>query len=331
MRKDFALCFNDVYVPYASVTIKSIVDNMNDSDEVFIHIFSDYLSISHQKFIKKILSNAYCKCKCIYYIVGKKDESFFDNVPVLTWSIYAWYRLLLPKYVGEEVEKILYLDCDVLVNDNLDYLFSIDIEKFSIAACLDIQAYNPFHYKRLNYESSLRYICSGVLLMNLDKWRKEDLAVKVKNFAIENACNLLWPDQDSINYICRDSKIILSPKYGVLVPFFRSENFIKEHLEQMNILIEHPAIIHYAGYQPWIYPKNKSMHAFLWWKKYNSLHAFPQVRIFNVWFFLKYWIKVLLIKLRAIRSGSRMYVFDMYYNHPRIKKEDVYNLMKNIY
>ena len=115
MRKDFALCFNDGYVPFASVTIKSILDNMQTDDDVHIHIISDYISVSHQAFIKEIAFNVDVK----FYIINADDEVLTD-LPVMAWSIYAWYRILLPDLLDESIHRVLYLDCDVLVNDNLD-------------------------------------------------------------------------------------------------------------------------------------------------------------------------------------------------------------------
>lgn len=325
MRKDFALCFNDGYVPFASVTIKSIIDNMQTDDDVHIHIISDFISASHQAFIKEIAFNVDVK----FYIINADDEVLTD-LPVMTWSIYTWYRILLPDLLDESIHRVLYLDCDVLVNDNLDELFMLDMDSKSIAACIDIQAYNKEHYNRLNYDGRLKYICAGVLLMNLDEWRKKDISSKIICFAKSNQDKIMWPDQDSINYVCRYDKIILPTKYGVLVPFFREKDFIKEHLTEMKGLIEKPAIIHYAGYQPWIYMKNKSIHSSLWWRTYKSLHAFPKIRYDYLAYFIKWWMKVLLIHMHMIKPGDEMYVLSMYYNHPRIKAKDVYKLMESV-
>lgn len=325
MRKDFALCFNDGYVPYASVTIKSIVNSMDKSDDGHIHIISDFLSDKHKAFIKNIASDADVR----FYIINADNEIFRD-LPVMTWSIYTWYRILLPDLLSDNIHRILYLDCDVVVNDNLDDLFIMDMGSKSIAACLDIQAYNQDHYRRLNYDSNLRYICAGVLLMNLDEWRKKNLSVAIVEFSKTNKDIIMYPDQDSINYVCRYDKIILQPKYGVLVPFFREKDFIKEHLSEMREMIEKPAIVHYAGYQPWIYMKNKSLHSKLWWRTYSSLYAFPLIRYDYILYFIKWWTKVLMIYMKLIRPGDDKYVLSMYYNHPRVKAEDVYKLMNTI-
>lgn len=314
MRKDFALCFDDGYVPYASVTIRSIADHAKAEDETVIHVVSDYISDGHKTFLCKVAGI----CKVEFHLV--EDLSLFADVPVLGWGIYSWFRLLLPRVLPNEIHKILYLDCDVIVNESLDELFTMDMEGRSIAACIDKQAYEPMRYVKLGYDSSLRYICSGVLLMNLDYWRANNLVDKTIAFGRANATKIDFPDQDSINYVCRETKIILPPRYSALVTYFTYEPFIQEHHNQMMDMIDSPSIIHYAGYQPWLYHKNKSVHASLWWRTYYKLHAFPRIPCVYILHFFWYWAKVVGLKLKIFKRGSKFDVFGEYYNHPRIKK-----------
>lgn len=329
MRKDFALCFNDKYVPYACVTIKSIVDHMKECDDVYVHIFSDYISDANKRIINKIFNNVAC-CQYVIYDTSLYNDAFL-NLPkqALVWTVYAWYRVLIPVLLKTEITKVLYLDCDVYVNDNLDDLFMMDIAT-SIAACLDTETYNKKTFERLGYESCFKYVSSGVLMINLDNWRKNNLSEKLIQFVKNYPNRLKYPDQDAINVICKEDKIILPSCYGVAVSFFRCADFIREHLSEMKELMENPKIIHYAGYQPWYYFKDKSMHSHLWWKTFRNIHAFPRVYITYVFYFIFYWIKRFLIWLGFIKSTSKYYMLGWYYNHPRIKAKDVYKLMESV-
>lgn len=323
MRKDFALCFNDGYVPFACVTIKSIADSMDKDDDVHIHIVSDHITERHQKILRNMAGSA----TVAFYF---DDGSVFGGMPdyFYNWSIFAWYRLLLPEKLGDDIHRVLYLDCDIVVNDNLDTLFTMNLEGKSIAACSDIEIYAPQTYKRLEYDSKLGYISTGVLLMNLDKWRKESLASKMLEFAKDNHEKIKYPDQDAINWVCRNDKIILPPRYGVVLNYFREKKFMREFLPEMQGLIESPAIVHYAGYYPWNYPKDKHPHSSLWWRTFNRIGMFPRVRYDYFVSFVKYWIKIMLINLGVIKKGSEHYIRDLYYCHPRVRISDVYKTMK---
>lgn len=312
MRKDFCLCFNDAYVPYASVTIQSIM--LHESEDVHIHVFSDYLSENSISFLKR--------WNVEMHII--EDDKIFEGIDASVWSIYTLYRLLMPNYLDENIHRILYLDCDVIVNGNLDELFKIDMTCKAVGGCLDPQTYSREVFSRLGYDYSKRYICAGVLLMNLDYWREANLSAQIIGYMKNNPDKIAFLEQDALNLLCCNNKIVLPARYGVQVPFFRENQFIEEHINEMESLIESPSIVHYAGYQPWIYCKNKSLHSCLWWATYISLHKFPQVRIDYLKSMLKYTVRYLLSKLRVINKDSKYHI-DQYYNHPKITKKFVYN------
>lgn len=319
MRKDFCLCFNEGYVPYACVTIKSIMDNANPEDDVVIHIVSDYLSNDSVDFLKQ--------WNVIFHIIN--DDSIFEGVDLSVWGIYALYRFFLPKYLGSDVHKVLYLDCDVIVNSNLDELFEMDMHDKAIAGCIDPQTYSKEVFTRLEYDFEKKYICSGVLMMNLDYWRELGLSDRIIYFMKTNRDKLYFPDQDALNYLCYDNKIIIPAEYGVQVSFLRDSRFLIEHIDYLDKIIDNPKIIHYAGYAPWVYCKNKSLHSYMWWKTYRSLKAFPMVKVNYVKSIIKYFGRYALSKLRIVGNDSKFHI-NQYYNHPRVTRKSVNKLIQEL-
>lgn len=322
MRQDFCLCCNDKYVPYAAVTIKSVITNSSKEDEVHIHILSDFISRRNQTRLTKL-----CNDNIYIHIHIVSDTTIIKGLVTGVWSIYAWYRLLLPDLLEKDIHRVLYLDCDVLVNDNVRPLFTVDLSGKAIAACIDTQSYNKDRRMRLGYDCYMNYICTGVLLINLDKWREEKTHEKIIAFAKANSELLQFPDQDAINVICQDDKIILSPKYGALVTYFTNFDFIRQHLGEIECIFDNPAIIHYAGYQPWVFEKDKSPHSYLWWKTYYSLGSFPEVVVHYCESVIKYFIKRLLGVTGLF--GSK-YSTAKYYNHPRITKEHLSSTINKV-
>lgn len=300
------------------------MSNMKKSDDVHIHILSDFISAQNQDILNRIT-----ECGHLHIYICD-NVACFRNLKTSVWSIYTWYRLMLPEIVDINIEKILYLDCDVVVNRDLDELFSMNMEGYAIAGCLDIQSYNPTTFSRIGYSSDSRYICAGVLLMNLSKWRKEKISDTVINFALENEERILYPDQDAINYVCRNEKIILPCRYGVIVPYFRNMDFIEEHMDEMDNLMASPCIVHYAGYAPWIYCKNKSLHSGLWWMHYKSLHNFPEVRKNYYVSFVKYCIRYILSTAHLIKPENKFYLKNQYYYHPKVTAKSVMNLTQKL-
>ena len=300
MRKDFCLCFNDAYVPYASVTIQSIWQHT--VGEVHIHVLTDYLSEQNIQFLKR--------WNVEIYMV--EDDKIFDGIDVSVWSKYTLYRLFLPNYLDKGIRKILYLDCDVIVNGSLDELFNLDMSDMAVGGCIDTLTYSDEVFTRLGYDYSDGYICAGVLLMNLDYWRNANLSTRIINYMKSNPDKIAFLEQDALNLLCCNNKIILPARYGVQVPFFRNDKFIEEHIDELEELIERPTIVHFAGYQPWIYCKNKSLHSRLWWDTYKSLKAFPQVKVDYVKSIVKYLGRYILSKLHLIGEYNKYHINQYY-------------------
>ncbi len=201
----------------------------------------------------------------------------------MSWSKYTWYRIFLPEVLPQDVNKVLYLDCDVCVCGSLDELFALDMKDRSIAAAIDPESYSDDVFSRLNIEQSKGYVCAGVLLMNLSFWRKHQTAMSVLRYGKENAARIHFPDQDAINVVCVNSKIILTPKYS---PFLRIAKYYPE--DEWREYFEHPVIIHYAGCAPWKGNPNNHPFHHIWWETFNRL----PFRFWNIrWRFAKQQLK----------------------------------------
>ena len=113
------------------------------------------------------------------------------------------------------------------------------------------------------------------MLMNLDYWREKDLSKTIIKWGYDHNDIIRFPDQDTINYLCRDSKIVLPLRYGIMDYFFKTDSFYQEpYAQELRDCIEHPAIIHYAGMNPW---KRELATSLMQdeWEKYNKMLPHP--------------------------------------------------------
>lgn len=304
-----AFCVNDAYIPYITVTLMSIAENHKD-DEVIVHVFSDYIS-QDQRTSLDMLVEPYHNLTLSFQIV---NDSILRGLKD-TWTIYTWYRVLLPQYLSSEVHRVLYLDADTIVADNIRELFFMDMSDKAIACVVDPESFNSETYSRLKYDSSKEYVCAGVMLMNLDYWRKKDLSKTIIKWGYEHNDIIRFPDQDTINYLCRDSKIVLPLRYGIMDYFFKKDLFYQEpYAQQLRDCIEHPAIIHYAGQAPWVVELS---HHLLQdeWEKYNRMLPFPVKKTYLTKGFA--WVK--------------MHIWNLLYPHrkkPLLSRSDVLNQLK---
>lgn len=196
----------------------------------------------------------------------KMDENMFKGYLVserLTQAIY--YRLLIPDLLlGENAQKAIYLDCDLILNADISELWNVELGRNVLAAvaetnegCRYVSSPRALRlYKELGIPEKNKYFNSGVLVMNLEEWRKRNITAKVCNYLTENCEQVIYHDQDGLNAILWDSWLELPTDWNVMSYLFITEhkhqviNMEKETVEQLR---RKPKIVHFTGWKkPWI-------------------------------------------------------------------------------
>ena len=291
-----AFCVNDCYAEYIQVSIKGLLDN--NSSSVVVHVLSDYVSEKNKRKLERLVG-AYPNAELDVRIVDDSKLSGLKD----TWTIYTWYRVLIPEILGADVHRVLYLDADVLVTGNIEDLFSLDMTDKAIAGTVDFQSKDAMTYQRCGYEMEKEYVCAGVMLMNLDYWREHDVAGKVVKWGRENNDRIKFPDQDAINYICRDTKILLPLKYDIIDGYFYGDYYYRNYPEELRECVEAPVIIHYAGQAPWVVELSKH-HLQDEWDKCNKSLDRPVRKVYQSKGFLKF--KVIVYRLLHPNLNRRL-------------------------
>lgn len=124
----------------------------------------------------------------------------------------AYLRLLIPDSFPEE-NRALYMDCDMVVTDDLSSIWGVELGDAPIAA---VRCPSP-HDAELTATGHTResYINSGLLLMNLPVWRRERISEKCVRLLSDPEKPLLSEDQSAINIVCLNRTIILPDRFNV--------------------------------------------------------------------------------------------------------------------
>jgi lipopolysaccharide biosynthesis glycosyltransferase len=167
----------------------------------------------------------------------------------------VWFRVLLPELLPDS-DKVLYLDSDLIVIDDLRPLWEINLGDHLLAAVTNpmYPFMPPYPRLKLGIDNPRDYFNSGVLLMNLRQMRAERTTEKLSDFARTNAaCS--WPDQDAFNVVCRGRWLALHPRWNMQSTLFelRAEQ-LPLPPEQVAEALRAPAVIHFIGpFKPWQY------------------------------------------------------------------------------
>ena len=181
------------------------------------------------------------------------DEKCFENAPVLSRiSKETYYRMLLADFLPPEVDRILYLDPDIVIIKPLDELYNIDLEGNVLAGAP--HTYGAMEYvnqKRLGLNKTTRYINAGVMLIDVNAWRDIITTQEIVEFVVQNIKRLKLSDQDAINILFEDKILYIDErKYNLdektYCYYSLKRNFNLDCVDESTI------VVHFnGGSKPW--------------------------------------------------------------------------------
>lgn len=238
---------DDNYAQHCIAMLCSLFEN-NKDEKMTVHVLCSNLSESNKKLIRD-LSDRYCQ-KALFHVV---DESVLEGVQFRSkrpLTKAAYYRLLLSS-VLRDIDKVLYLDCDMIILGKIKDLFDIELDNYALAAVLDPMPYNNQHQMQLQLSTEAFTFCSGIMLVNLEYWRKRNIETQLLDFARRERKPVYLHDQDVLNYVLKGQWFMLPPKWnhnpvGIQYsPIFKPYHFADS--------VFCPAVIHYCSeiFKPW--------------------------------------------------------------------------------
>lgn len=266
---------DDNYAALCGIMLCSLMEN-NKQNHLHLHILANGLSeCNKQKFL--IQSNKYGVC-CSFHNV---DEKLLVNCQYRTkahkLSKAAYYRILLASTLLD-VDKVIYLDCDMIVLKDLSSIYNIDIKDYGVGAVVDYDMKkNQDHYKQLGLYVGDPYFNSGFMLINLEYWRRNNSEKYLVKFATKPR-HVYFHDQDALNYVFKNNWYKIEPKWNRYNIFNIYADNLFENKKEMNDFFKNPCVIHYPGqyFKPWF--KNSFIpyrKEWLVYKKLSEWRDFP--------------------------------------------------------
>ena len=244
------------YVPFMSAAIQSIVENSSQNREYIFFIFHKEIKNDTMELIIKQISpyNQFS----IEFINVSDYIGRFDLFISRHVTIETYFRFLIPELLCE-YQKVIYLDCDMIICADIAELFDISMDNYIIAAMRDITVANWFYASRLKKNTAgfrnsfpklknpSDYFVAGLLVFNIPLFRKTISQEELFEVAISNEWD--WHDQDVLNIIAEGKVFLLSFHWGVYIP--DNIDYLPENLKNEFYAAEkNPKIIHFV-IKPW--------------------------------------------------------------------------------
>lgn len=266
-------CFDENLVAQVQAAAASLLDARGPEDHFEIHCVCTEAAGTVQAPLERVIKTRDPHSSLITHCV---ENPYGNAYQVRDISAGTYLRLALPGLLPE-VDRILYMDADVLVRESLAPLWKTPVDGMALAAVKgavnlsDKWEWNSSRaYWHLLSEMKGGYINAGVTLLNLAEVRKRGLSARWHELTEER---FYYQDQDILNMTCQGAIAYLPPKYNRLAYLEDKdfERFVTEGIytqEEKREALRSPAIIHYAGDKPWKrYDTNLGS---FWWDYVNA-------------------------------------------------------------
>ncbi len=234
---------DDVYMPFLAVTLESLIENASKNYYYSIKILYTSIDEDNKRKINKYQSqNVNIEFVDLnYYIENVKDKLYTRDYYSKTTYFRLFIANLYPQY-----DKAIYLDSDIVVLGDISELYNQDIGDNLVAAAPDdviqtTKVFQEYAEKVVGVSDYRNYFNAGILLMNLDEFRKFNFQEKFL-YLLETVKFTVAQDQDYLNRLCK-GKVKIIDKGWDRMPIATD-----------NMPIENIKIIHYnLGQKPWKY------------------------------------------------------------------------------
>jgi len=248
-------CAEPGYYRHAAVAAVSLAEN-NPGFHANIHVLTCTEDAVAEAMLKDSLA-AYERVSLVFHHVshGRLEAVFFDR----HITKEAYLRFLAPEFFPAHVSRVLYLDCDLVILDELAPLWNMDLHGKAIAAAPDFpwdqNGTLPGRLAALGLGASQTYVNSGVLVLDLDRWRRDGIPDRLFAYARERGSALAFHDQDTINAVLRDDIHVVDCRWNLQARMYMlGRRSFPDEFAATQHARRRPAILHYTtADKPWLF------------------------------------------------------------------------------
>lgn len=264
---DIVLCIDERFMPHAAVTLLSTIRATDYPERIRFTIISG----------EQISPSSSEKLSCLVNEFGSKicfecvDDRQLGWLPLNRQhvSIATYYRLIIADLLPATVKKVIYLDADTVVLDDIKKLWDHDLEGYPIGACPDEGGL--MQSRRLGLSVSHRYFNAGIVVLDVEKLRAIDLVTQTQNIYRRYGPYITLQDQDILNILFCDKTSKLPLRWNVGQRMLLGNDLEPSYTHQEAVeAASSPAIIHFTdSVKPWNI-KSYNPYAEFYWYFRNS-------------------------------------------------------------
>lgn len=246
---NITLASDDNYARHMGIVALSVLANATEPERYNFYFLDAGIGTDNRDRIRTTVERYDA---CCHFITP--DTSAYGDIPLKRYGVAALFRLSLASLLPAEVARVIYLDCDVLAFDDLGKLWQTDLQGHTVGAVTNLGG-QPV--ERLGIPDG-DYFNSGVLLIDMQRWREENIGEETLALMQRDTAQLVFPDQDGLNLVLQDRWKHLPLRWNQQPASYsmqekgRTERSLTP--QQFDEAVADPGIVHYLGRnKPWNY------------------------------------------------------------------------------
>lgn len=243
------------------VSMTSLYHNCKDFSEIYIYILDSGISPENKKKLLS-LSIAYHRAPVQFIQAKNISQVLGFDVSQDRGSLSQYARLFISSDLAPDLKRVLYLDCDIIINQSLKELWCLDMQGKTIAALKD--AFSRQYRKNINLQPTDIMFNSGVMLIDLERWKSQKVEERLLEFIRSKNGRIQQGDQGALNAVLSHDTYCFAPRFNSVTIYYdfnyremlqyrKPPEFYSE--QEIQEAVEHPVLIHYTtsfmSIRPW--------------------------------------------------------------------------------
>ncbi|WP_181304117.1 glycosyltransferase family 8 protein [Rufibacter sp. XAAS-G3-1] len=210
---------DDHYFVHLAALIKSIEVNHTSGEKLLFYIVEDSVSVQSKR---KLLDSINESMTTLHFIKMDECAPVDVKLPVdsSSYPLNIYMRLFIAYFLPQHIEKIIYLDVDIIVQRDISILWEQELRGNTVAAVQDhwVKIVSRWggvdNYKEFGLQADTKYFNTGLLIIDLKKWRENNITAKVIKCIKSNREYAHFPDQYGLNVVLADTWLELNPLWN---------------------------------------------------------------------------------------------------------------------
>ncbi|MCH5203686.1 MAG: glycosyltransferase family 8 protein [Oscillospiraceae bacterium] len=281
---------DDRFAEILGVSLVSLYENSGDMSSITVYVLDSGITQENKAKIEEVCKS-YDRPTPVWIKGLDISEVLSMKVTVDRGSLSQYARLFVAGSLPRELGRVLYLDCDIIIKKSIGGLWNIDLQGKTIGAAKD--AFSRSYRANIGLQPNDIMFNSGVMLIDLDRWREQNVEERLLDFISRKKGKIQQGDQGALNAVLTHDICCIDPRFNSVTIYhdfsyremmiYRkpAEGFYSE--EQVEAAANDPSIIHFTtsflSKRPWI---RGCQHRYVnEWLKYKELSPWKSTALWE--------------------------------------------------